>query len=436
MKILMFGWELPPYITGGLGVACAGLVSGLTQSTEITITFIVPNRYNIAKMNDEFPSDNVKIIAPAPITNVYEMVTTTPVLMKYLSLDTDFAIFLENRASPSQAVTNQTHNNTYSTYGNTSNVGDSLQRFMPEVIKHACACQNITQQHNSFDFDIIHAHDWLTYLPAIQAKHDSGKPLVVHVHSTEYDRNTTPNPAILAIEQRGFDCADIIIAVSDYTRQLVVGRYKQSANKVITLHNANDVRDNTAHITPLPDAKKRITFAGRITEQKGPIYFVQAAAHLIQQRQDLEFFMAGDGDLVDEMKKLVEALHLQEYFHFPGFLKHAEVIQLLASSDVFVMPSISEPFGIVALEALHAGTPVVLSKNCGVAELIPSIKQVNYWDSKAIAKVILSTLTDHDSLLTPSELKKLDEVTWENTARHLLGIYRYLLRMNDPHPLA
>ena len=233
------------------------------------------------------------------------------------------------------------------------------------------------------EYDIIHAHDWLTYPAGIHAKNVSGKPLVIHVHATDYDRSRgNVNPDVYAIEKNGMDNADHIITVSNLTRQTVIEKYHQDPAKVTTVHNA--VEPLSPEILAIPDKKgvkdKVITFLGRITMQKGPEYFVEAANMVLHRTRNVRFCMAGSGDMMDQMIRLVAERGIADRFHFPGFMKGKQVYEVLKASDVYIMPSVSEPFGISPLEAMQCSVPSIISKQSGCAEILDKCIKTDYWD--------------------------------------------------------
>ena len=383
MKVLMFGWEFPPYISGGLGTACYGLTKGLKNVGGVETTFILPKLYG------QEEDQHVKLLAIAG-NDIVQKDGNSP----------------EKVAIPNAYGTN----------------------LMDEVKKYLAGVGDVIAR--SGEFDIIHAHDWLTYQAGVEAKKISGKPLVVHVHSTEFDRaGKNTNLSISAIERYGLDMADKIIVVSDFTRKVIVERYQQDPDKIVTIYNAAeptvcaDIAGRPKNGVPI------VTFLGRITYQKGPEYFIRAAHKLIQKSKAIKFIMAGDGDLLPASKILVSTLNLDKYFEFPGFLNAEEVKRLFASSDVFVMPSVSEPFGIVALEAIDAGLPIIISKQSGVSEVIQSALKVDAWETNDIAKAIDSVINDSDlsSILARGAKLESSKLNWDNSAAQLKNIYEALI---------
>ena len=295
---------------------------------------------------------------------------------------------------------------------------------MEEVARYALVALSIA---NNFEYDVIHAHDWLTYAAGIAAKKVSGKPLIVHVHATEFDRSgENVNQVVYDIERNGMEAADRVITVSNFTRQIVIERYGIPAEKVFTVHNAVEPIDKpesddvTKHVR-----EKIVTFLGRVTYQKGPDYFVEAAHKVLQRDPNVRFVMAGSGDLLNRMIRRVAQLKMGTRFHFTGFLAGAEVDRMFSMSDVYVMPSVSEPFGISPLEAMRTNVPVVISKQSGVAEVLQHALKVDFWDIDALADAIYGIL-HYDGLrkmFARYGKSEVDSLLWENAALKVLDIY-------------
>jgi glycosyltransferase involved in cell wall biosynthesis len=282
------------------------------------------------------------------------------------------------------------------------------------------------------DFDIIHSHDWLTYPAGVHAKFVSGKPLVIHVHATDFDRSRgNVNPIVYDIEKAGMDLADHIITVSDLTRETVINRYHIDPAKVTTVHNAVEPLD--ASIQALQSRNqtndKIVTFLGRITMQKGPEYFVEAAYRVLQKTNNVRFVMAGSGDMMNKMIRHVAYRNISDRFHFTGFLKGKEVYEMLKSSDVYIMPSVSEPFGISPLEAMQVGVPTIISKQSGCAEILYNAIKIDYWDIDAMADAIYSIITYPSmyKFLKEEGKKEVDEIKWEYAALKVRNVYEKVL---------
>jgi len=297
---------------------------------------------------------------------------------------------------------------------------------MEEVSRYAMVGGAIAMQ-NAGKFDVIHAHDWLTYLAGIAAKRVSGKPLVIHVHATEFDRNANGvNSEVFKLEKMGMEEADKVITVSNLTRNIVINKYGIDPSKVITVHNAVDFSNRDELSVSRGVREKVITFLGRITFQKGPEYFIEAAAKVLKRRNDVRFVMAGSGDMMNKCIRRAAKLGISDRFHFTGFLKGTEVQQMFALSDVYVMPSVSEPFGISPLEAMKSNVPTIISKQSGVAEVLKYAIKVDFWDIDALADAMYALLS-YPALHEVAASAGLDEVNslkWDNAASKVKAVYQ------------
>ncbi|CDN32271.1 Poly(glycerol-phosphate) alpha-glucosyltransferase [Mucinivorans hirudinis] len=299
-----------------------------------------------------------------------------------------------------------------------------------EVARYAVVAAEVAKELEG-QFDIIHAHDWLTYFAGIAAKRVSGKPLVVHMHATEFDRTgENVNTIVYNIERTGMHGADKVCAVSNMTRQTVIDKYGVPADKVVTVHNGVLFKtESNAEVERNID-DKIVTFLGRITYQKGPDYFVEAAAKVLKKLPNVRFVMAGSGDMLNHVIRRVAKLGIADRFHFTGFLRGNDVQKMFALSDIYIMPSVSEPFGISPLEAMRANVPVIISKQSGVAEILETAVKVDYWDVDAMADAIYS-LIKYPVLSDIYKDKGMDEVntlTWDPAAKKLVEIYSELLK--------
>ena len=415
MKALMFGWEFPPHILGGLGTASFGLTRGMAMQPDMDITFCIPKPWG-----DEDQSF-LKIVG----------VNHVPVVWK--DLDPNYVEKQMAKAGMNAEQYFRYRDHIYAdfSYRHVDDLGcmefsgrypDNL---LEEINNYSIVAGVIARAEQ---YDIIHAHDWLTYPAGIHAKNVSGKPLVIHVHATDYDRSRgNVNPDVYAIEKNGMDNADHIITVSNLTRQTVIEKYHQDPAKVTTVHNA--VEPLSPEILAIQDKKgvkdKVITFLGRITMQKGPEYFVEAAAKVLAKAPHVRFVMAGSGDMMNQMIRLAAARHISDRFHFTGFMKGKQVYEVLKASDVYVMPSVSEPFGISPLEAMQCGVPSIISKQSGCAEILDYAVKVDYWDIEALADAMYSIITYpamHEFLKVEGK-KEVDNIKWEYAGQKVRRIY-------------
>lgn len=414
MKALMFGWEFPPHILGGLGTASYGLTKGMALQPDMDITFVIPKPWG-----DEDQSF-LKIIGAG----------NTPVVWRDVSVEY-VSERLSNYMDPQEYFRLRDHIYADFSYRHVNDLGciefsgrypDNL---LEEINNYSIVAGVIARTEQ---YDVIHAHDWLTYPAGIHAKNVSGKPMVIHVHATDYDRSRgNVNPDVYAIEKDGMDNADHIITVSNLTRNTVIEKYHQNPSKVTTVHNA--VEPMSPEILAIQDKKgvkdKVITFLGRITMQKGPEYFVEAAAKVLQKAPSTRFVMAGSGDMMDQMIRLAARRDISDRFHFTGFMKGKQVYEVLKSSDVYVMPSVSEPFGISPLEAMQCGVPSIISKQSGCAEILDYAIKVDYWDIEALADAMYSIITypAMAQFLKEEGKKEVDEIKWEYAGRKVRAIY-------------
>jgi len=427
MKVLMFGWEFPPHISGGLGTACFGLTKGLAQLNDVEVTFVVPKAWG-----DEDRS-NVTLLGADQIPVVHQQIhfADTKSKVEYYKLQSELIPYLgttEFDELKSEITSGENRLIELTSEGKIVFGGDYGKNLFQEINNYAVVAEKLARE---IDFDLIHVHDWMCFPAGMAAKSISGKPLVVHVHSTEFDRSgRSVNPAICLIEKEGLQAADKIIAVSHLTRSILIGKYKINPKKIITVYNAVEpVSSGVTKASREFTADKVVSFLGRITMQKGPEYFVEAAILVLQKMKNVRFVMAGKGDLLNEMKQRVASLNISEYFHFPGFIADSEIAELFHSSDVFVMSSVSEPFGIVTLEAMQAGIPVVISKQSGVAEVVKNAIKVDYWDTRAMADAIYAILINREYGLRLGEKGKreADQLIWKNAALKVSKIYQNLL---------
>ena len=426
MKTLMFGWEFPPHITGGLGTASFGLTQGLFEN-DVDIIFVVPRAYG-----DEDQSA-IKLVSASDIRLPFEDVRFQEMLEKieYIEIGSNIIPYV----NPELFVKEEKRTTT--TYNESSNVFSEYYNFsgkyginlLEEVSRYALIASILGKEK---EFDLIHAHDWLCYPAGVAAKISSGKPLVVHMHATEFDRSgENINTDVFGIEKYGMENADMVITVSNLTRNIVIEKYGIDPKKVVTVHNAVDFPIQELESMPKkPFNEKLVTFLGRITFQKGPEYFVEVAKKLLEKDDNIRFVMAGSGDLMHKIIKYAASLHITDKFHFTGFLKGPEINRLFAMSDVFVMPSVSEPFGIVPLEAMQSSVPVVISKQSSVAEVLEHAVKVDFWDVDGMADAIYG-LCHYDSLSKVFKAYGKEEVgnlKWKRAAKKVKKIYEQVIQ--------
>lgn len=416
MKALMFGWEFPPHILGGLGTASYGLTKGMAQQEDMEITFVIP------KPQGDEDQSFLKIIGACNVPIVWKDNSWDYVNQRLgwiMHPDEYFWLRDGIKYDFRRIFTND--------LGCVDFSGKYPQNLIEEIGNYEAVGSVLAHQA---DFDVIHSHDWLTYPTGAFAKQISGKPLVIHVHATDFDRSRGKvNPTVYDIEKKGMDAADHIITVSNLTRNTVIDKYHQDPRKVTTVHNAVSPLEDVDSFVKRPNKDKIVTFLGRITMQKGPEYFVEAAERVIHKTKNVRFVMAGSGDMMDAMIELVAKKGIADRFHFPGFLRGRAVHEMLAQSDVYIMPSVSEPFGISPLEAMQVGTPSIISYQSGCAEILTHVIKTDYWDIDAMANAIYGIVTypaKYKSLHALG-LEEVNNIKWYDAGLKIRAIYEKVL---------
>lgn len=433
MRVLMFGWEFPPHISGGLGTACFGLTKAMARR-QVDILFVVPRlkappdsrHLTLISASGTRVSSRALQTFEKTIKGIWEgHLTVRPLesaLFPYATPET----YSEQafRQSAGRGLVGHSHTETVSTLDMGGDYGADLMR---DVFRYSQAGAALASTER---FDVIHAHDWMAYPAGLMAREISGKPLVLHVHSLEYDRSgSNGNVDVARIEKTALEAADRVIAVSHYTRNLIISEYGIRPDKIDVVHNAvsraeaKSLYRTRTHAVP---GEKLVLFMGRVTFQKGPDYFIEAAALILKRLPAVRFVMAGSGDMLARMVQRAAQLRIGSRMHFTGFLKGPMVEQMYARSDLYVMPSVSEPFGIAPLEAMLYDVPVLLSRQSGVTEVLRNALTVDFWDVQEMANQIVAVL-QHPRLaaeVVRNCREELKTIRWEKAADAVINVYR------------
>ncbi|MBI4451823.1 glycosyltransferase family 4 protein [Candidatus Woesearchaeota archaeon] len=399
MKVLMFGWEFPPMSSGGLGTACYGLTKGLSRKG-VEITFVLPysgeSDANFLKMKS---TNDMQRLRLRKIDSAIKPYMTSESYHRFVS-----------KKSAQQAKI----------YGST---------LFDEVHRYTLAAEKIAEEE---DFDVIHCHDWMTFGAGIKAKKKKNKPLVLHVHATELDRTGSHkvNQYVYDMEREGMHKADKVIAVSNFTKHKIISHYGIAPEKIEVVHNAVDFSQHYYDETfALKKTDRIVLFLGRLTLQKGPDYFVEAAKKVLAHERNVKFIVAGAGDMEARMIERAAELGIADNVLFAGFLDQDDVERAYKMADIYVMPSVSEPFGITALEAMKFKTPSIVSRQSGVSEVIKHCLKVDFWDVNEMSSKIIALLRYrplHETLKESgySEVKKFN---WDVPAEKCMRIYNKLI---------
>lgn len=440
MRVLMLGWEFPPHMSGGLGTACYGMTKALAEKGA-EIIFVLP-RFNVKGDMPTSPGNRLHLVSASGTSvsstllhkrmstqarDLWEeklIVRSVDALLFPYATEESYLEHLRNM----EKYSGQEHSEHTSTTANTTVLqlqGGYGPDLMSEVYRYSQAAAAIALREK---FDVIHAHDWMTYPAGMLIKKLTGKPLVTHIHAMEHDRSgKNLNAEVSHIEWAGMSAADVVVAVSHYTKSQVMLHYGIPEERIEVVHNAVTRSEASRHF-PLPyrcSQEKRVLFMGRVTYQKGPDYFVEAARMVLERLPNTRFIMAGSGDMLTRMVRRVAQLRMGSRFHFTGFLKGKDVDRMYAISDLYVMPSVSEPFGIAPLEAMVYDTPVLISRQSGVSEVVRNALKVDFWDTREMANMICAALT-YPRLATEmikNCREELKTIRWANAANRLLTIY-------------
>jgi len=500
IRVLMLGWEFPPFITGGLGTACYGLTKALDRQ-HVDVTFVLPK---------SVPADSashVRLVSPgsvleratgrlpAPVAPAAAPVVPAAAQPRPLPAPREPAMSSEERETWTRIAAEFSSTRFIGIPGEYASVYDSgaearpsrvaegvrlmraagwsierirtlaragafpelaqdpvdgaIESALPETAGRAkdaagargadaadysCDLLGMAERYarfavdatKSLSFDVIHAHDWLTYPAGLAISRLTGKPLVVHVHSTEFDRSGEhPHQQIYNIERRGMHGAARAIAVSMLTKNVCVNRYGISASKIDVVYNGVDLDPASAGVQPIQSKDKIVLYFGRITMQKGPEYFIQAAKKVLEYMDDVKFVVAGSGDQAQRMIEMAASMGIGHKVLFTGFLRGRDIARVFAMADLYVMPSVSEPFGIAPLEAMSHNVPVLISNSSGVSEVLMHALKVDFWDIEDMADKIIAVLRypPLSRQLVEHGAFEIRGINWDGAATRTVRVY-------------
>lgn len=429
MRVFMLGWEFPPFISGGLGTACYGLTRAMDK-LGVEITFVLP------KMVESEYSTHVKLLSPGSLSSEASLKEAEFKKAKFRVIDSPLQPYstvdiYQRQMEETLRQKRMGHTGKVGSASQFINAIDYAGDMYSEVHRYASVAASLAEGE---EFDVVHSHDWMTYPAGIAVAKKSGKPLVVHVHSTEFDRNGEHvNQLIYDIEREGMHMADRVIAVSNFTKNIIIDRYGISSDKVEVVHNGVERNGNGNNRllsgVGIKKGEKVVLFLGRITMQKGPEYFLQAAKKVLEVMDDVKFVMAGSGDLMHRSVELAAELGIGGKVLFTGFLRGEDVQKIYKMADLFVMPSVSEPFGIVPLEALENDVPVIISKQSGVSEVLSHALKVDFWDVDEMANKIIAVLRYSPLGITLRNYGNFEvrKLRWRDTAVRCTRIYEQVM---------
>ena len=414
MKVLMLGWEFPPFFAGGAGIVCYELTREMVKIEDVDLTYVMPSG------PDELTEQHLRVLIADRFEGKKIDFKKIPSLMgAYMTRD---GYVEERQRLIRSGKLSMKGDNTLDLYGKT---------LLEDVYNFVGGVSEIVEDE---EFDVIHAHDWTTFPAAIQASEQMKKPLIVHMHITEFDKSggAGADPHIYSIEKEGMDKADNIITISEKVKKGLIENYHIDPSKIEIIYHAKiDVGpDKDFDFPKFKDKNKVILYAGRMTLQKGPDYFVEAAAKVVNFYDNVIFIMAGSGDQMNKMIKRTVELGIHDKFLFHGFYTRDEANKFFSMADVYVMPSVSEPFGLVAFEGMSKSTPTIISKQSGASEILSNVLKVDFWDTHKMADQIVSILRHNElsNTMKKEGLSEVNKLTWDKPARRCVDIYKELTR--------
>ncbi len=410
MKVLMFGWEFPPFNSGGLGTACYGITKALSKKG-VEITFVLPRSLSVKE-------------------GFLNIISTKLPKVKIKEVDSLLASYITFQSYKRRFLLLEEGSSDLERY--------YCKDLMQEVERYSAMAKDIALE---VEHDVIHVHDWMTFPAGIEANKVSGKPLVAHVHSTEIDRSGGHgvNPQVFRVEREGIKKAERIIAVSNLTKSRILKGYGVEKDKIDVVYNAVD-RDKFSGVLKGQNYfkihnKKIVLFLGRLTLHKGPDYFLYAAKKVLERKEDVIFVIAGTGDMEEQIIEQTAELGISDRVLFTGFLQDDQLREIYKLANLYVMPSVSEPFGITTLEALASGTPVIISKQSGVSEVLNHCLKVDFWDTDEMANKIIAVLENEEleECLASNGFAEVAKFSWDDAAKKIIEIYNQLLGKNVMH---
>jgi len=423
-KVLMLGWEIPPDISGGLGVACQGISQALAPKTYLTVIFPKVGKKETIKgattvgLNQY---DLEEFLTKEELKKIFTTVEKKEFLFSFSPYLTQFTKMTKEESSHTGKVKVKPEN----IPENIFRTGDNYDQDI--TLKVNAYAKIVSIIAKEFDFDIIHAHDWMTFPAGVELKKKFKKPLVLHIHSLDYDRVGPVNSSwVFGLEREAMEVADMVIPVSRYTGNILEEHYEVPSEKIFPVHNA--IESIKSYKSKKSSSEKLILFVGRITHQKGPRYFLQTAKKVIQKDDKVRFVLAGHGDQFDALRNNSEFEEISSHIKFTGHIDRKEVFDLLSKADVFCMTSVSEPFGLAALEAAQFGVPVILTSKSGVTEVLPGALIADYWNTDLMADHILKFLGDKKLAggSVQKNKKVLKLLTWDHATDQILKAYTQL----------
>lgn len=427
IRVLKLGWEFPPLVNGGLGIACLGLAKALSKKVDLSV--IVPKAdlsthfqgFNLTGLNNVAMED-IELVEKKYSYESFALLEHAPILIDpYKTVEgSSECITLTNEG---KIQFSKTYTEDLALFSSSEDLyaGDLAKK----VVEFSKIAAKLALKH---DFDLVHAHDWLTFLAGVEIKKATGKPLVVHLHASQFDRaGAEARGWIYDIEKYGMDQADAIIPVSKYTGTVVSGHYGINPKKIFPVHNGAESVCAFKGKKKFPE--KLVLFLGRLTAQKGPEFFLQIASKVLEQTENARFVMAGTGEKLRQLIETGAFKGVGDRFHFTGFLNKDRVNELLSITDIYCMPSVSEPFGLSALEAAQFNIPAVISKQSGVAEVMKGALKADFWDVNKMAEHIVNLITDEElyAQVVAQSTKDIEASTWDAAAEKILKVYNTVL---------